>query len=91
MYRVVLVCDAVPKHAGEATAREITEEFKHRPWYVNATCIWNGSQLVFQADNDFDSNGLTLLDEFSGVIAAYSGEACDGDLRIVSVTGIDAG
>ncbi len=91
MYRAVIVCEAVPKHAGEAAARDITEEFKHRTWHVNATCIWNGSQLVLQADNDFDSNGLALRDEFSDAISACIGEAFDGDLRVVSVTEVDPG
>jgi hypothetical protein len=91
MYRIVLVCEDVPKDAGQAAARDITEEFTHRPWHINATCAWDGSQLVLQADNDFDSDGLALCDEFSDAISAYISENFDGDLKILSVTEIDAG
>jgi hypothetical protein len=91
MYRIVLVCEAVPKNAGEAAAREITKEFTHRPWHVNATCTWDGSQLVLQADNDFDSDGLALRDEFSDALSAYIAGGFDGALKVLSVTEIDAG
>jgi len=91
MYRIVLVCEDVPKDAGEAAARDITEEFTHRPWHVNATCTWDGSRLVLRADNDFDSDGLALRDEFSDAISAYIGKGFDGDLEVLSVTEIDAG
>lgn len=85
MYRVVLACKGVPVHVGEAGARDITEEFTHRPWHQNVSCQWDGSQLVLQADNDFDSGGLALRDEFSDAISAYIEEAFNGDIDIVSV------
>src|SRR4051794_30524061 len=64
MYRIVLACSGVPADVGPSAARDITEEFTHRPWHKNVRCQWDGSRLVLQADNDFDSNGLALLDEF---------------------------
>jgi hypothetical protein len=72
-------------------ARDITKEFKHRPWHVNATCTWDGSQLVLQADNDFDSDGLALRDEFFDAVSACITEGFDGELNLISVTEIDAG
>ena len=86
MYRVVLVCKSVPADAGAAAARDIVEEFTHRPWHQNVSCEWDGSQLVLQADNDFDSNGLVLLDEFSDAISACLKDTFDGDIEVVSVT-----
>jgi hypothetical protein len=64
----------------------ITEEFTHRPWHQNVSCEWDGSQLVLKADNDFDSDGLALLDEFSDAISACIEKGFDGDIDIVSVS-----
>ena len=58
MQRIVLACNGVPAHVAAAAARDITEESTHRPWHENVRCEWDGSQLVLQADNDFDSKGL---------------------------------
>jgi hypothetical protein len=43
MYRIILVCDVVPAHAGAVAAQDITEEFTHRPWHRDASCVWDGS------------------------------------------------
>ncbi len=85
MYRIILACNGVPAHAGLAGARDITEEFTHRPWHQNVSCQWDGSQLILQADNDFDSNGLALLDEFSDTILACIQDGFDGDIEVLSV------
>jgi hypothetical protein len=58
MYRIVLACKGVPTHAGAAGARDISNEFAQKPWHANVTCVWDGSQLILQAEKDFDSNGL---------------------------------
>lgn len=60
MYRIVLACNGVPAHAGEAAARDITEEFTHRPWHQNVSCVLERTQLIPQAGNEFDSKGLPL-------------------------------
>ena len=86
MYRVVLASACVTPEAAEEAARDITKEFKHRTWHSNVKCNWDGVRLVLQVDNDFDSNGLALLDEFSGAISAYIREPVDGEIKILSVT-----
>jgi hypothetical protein len=48
-------------------------------------CEWDGSRLILQADNDFDSNGIALLDEFSDAISASLTDGFDGDIDVVSV------
>jgi hypothetical protein len=48
------------------------------------------SALILQADNDFDSNGLALLDEFSDAISACIKDSFDGDLRVLSVRELNA-
>jgi len=48
-------------------------------------CKWDGSQLILQADNDFDASGLALRDEFSDAISACIRDAFDGDIEVLSV------
>jgi hypothetical protein len=86
MYRIVLACTGVPVALGAAGARDIAEEFTHRSQHKNVTCRWDGSRLILQADNDFDSSGLALVDEFSGVISACISVGFNGDIEIVSAT-----
>ena len=86
MFKIVLICDGVPKHLGVEAAVDITEEFTHRPWHQNVVCSWNGSALVLSAENDVDENGLALRDEFSDAIAACISEGFNGHLFVQSVT-----
>jgi hypothetical protein len=88
MFKVVLVCDGVPGHLGFQAARDITEEFTHRPWQRNAICSWNGSSLVLEAENETDLDGLGLLDEFSDAISSCIQEAFDGGIIVRSVSEI---
>jgi hypothetical protein len=90
MYRIILACNGVPAHAGSVAAQDITEEFTHRPGHKNVSCVWDGSKLILQADNDFDSNGLALLDEFSDAISACIEGGFDGDLSIVSIQDLNS-
>jgi hypothetical protein len=91
MYRIVLACKGVPANVGAEGARNITEEFSHRPWHKNASCVSDGSQLILSADNDFDSNGLALVDEFSDAISTCIDGGFDGDLAIVSIHELPTG
>jgi hypothetical protein len=43
MYRIVLACKGVPADFGAVAARDIAEEFTHRPWHQNVHCEWDGS------------------------------------------------
>jgi hypothetical protein len=88
MYRIVLACKGVPSDAGTVGAHDIVEEFTHRPWHENVTCIWDGSRLILQADNDFDSDGLALVDEFSNALSACIKNGFDGDIEVLSVTAL---
>ena len=46
----------------------------------------DGYRLILQADNDLDSNGLALMDEFSDAISACIKDAGDGSSDVQSVT-----
>jgi hypothetical protein len=67
-------------------AVDISQNFTRRSWHRNVKCSWNGRHLTLTAENDFDSDGLALMDEFSDEITAcMGGEFDDGNLRIVSI------
>jgi hypothetical protein len=88
MFKVVLVCDGVPNNLGTQAAQDITEEFTHRPWQRHATCSWNGSSLVLEAESETDLDGLGLMDEFSDAISSCIKEAFDGDIIVQRVSEI---
>jgi hypothetical protein len=44
------------------------------------------SRLILQADNDFDSKGPALLDEFSDAISASITDGFDRGIDVVSVS-----
>jgi len=80
-----LACKGVPTHAGPAGAHDISEEFTHRPQHENVRCVWDGTQLILEAENDFDSNGLALVDEFSDAISACIEGGFEGNVEILSI------
>jgi len=85
MFRIVLACTGIPSAEGPSGAEAIREEFAHRPWHTNVKCTWDGVGLILQADNDFDSNGLALMDEFSDAISACLSDAGKGSVEVLSV------
>jgi hypothetical protein len=88
MYRIVLACEGVTVIEGASGASNIAEEFANRPWDKNVKCVWDGTQIILQADSDFDSSGLALVDEFSDAISACLKSGFDGDIKILSVTSL---
>ena len=89
MFRIRLSCNGVPRHAGAAAADDISEEFTHRSWHQNVQCAWDGSSLLLQADNDYDSTGAALADEFSDAISACIADGFDGAIKVESVAVLD--
>ena len=90
MFRIVLTCYGVPPSVANEAAVDITVEFaENRFWHKNVSCQWDGTRLIVQAENDFDSDGLALMDEFSDCLSAYMAEPFDGDIKVESVTGLE--
>jgi len=90
MFKIVLACIGVPESAGPAAAADIAAAFaKHRHWHKNVRCTWDGSRLVLEAENDYDSNGLALYDEFSDCISAYIAGLFDREILVESITVIE--
>ena len=84
-YRIELICDGVPASAGTDAATDIRKEFGHRPWHENVQCVWNGVALLLTAENDYDSDGRALMDEFSDAISTCIAQGFDGNIRVASV------
>ena len=86
MFKITLSCGGVPEKEGRAGAADIVEEFSHRPWHQNVKCVWEGGRLLLHAENDYDSDGRALLDEFSDAIAACIVDGVGGEIRVESVS-----
>lgn len=85
MYHITLECHDVPAAAGDEAARDITEAFRlHYPHEHNVSCTVLDGKLRLVAENDYDPEGLKLMDEFSDNICAYVAPF-DGALTLVSV------
>ena len=89
MYRVVLECTGVPDTEGIAAAEDITREFaEHRPHHKNVICSFLDHKLILVVENDFDPEGLALMDEFSDCLSAYTSMNFNGDIVVKSSTGV---
>ena len=83
--------DAIIEADSELAAIDITEEFTHRPPHENVECKLDGASLILVAENDSDSDGLALSDEFSEASAACISGGFDGQIRVVSIVEIPSG
>jgi hypothetical protein len=61
---------AIERRSPGAVADMLTE-FAQRPWQQAVTCEWRDGVLRLSAENDADSTGMALLDEFGDAICAY--------------------
>lgn len=85
MYRITLECYGVPAAAGDEAARDIAEAFRLRyPHEHNVICTFVDGKLRLTAENDYDPEGLSLMDEFSDNICAYVGPF-DGGMKLVKI------
>ena len=86
MHYIKLSCSSVPKEEGAAAANDITQEFlEDRTWHNHGLCSWDGESLILEAYNDYNSDGLALMDEFSDCISAYVKEHFEGEISLVFV------
>jgi hypothetical protein len=69
---------------GAEAAHDIQAEFgEHRRWHREVSCCFESGTLILCGTNDFDRNGLALLDEFGDCLSAYLKD--HGAVRVVSV------
>lgn len=71
MFKARVSCRGLLHEEAVSAPKDILEEFSHRPWHANVRCEWDGASLWLEAENDYDANGLALLDEFSDTVVVY--------------------
>ncbi|RWK41628.1 hypothetical protein [Mesorhizobium sp.] len=84
MYKIMIECLGVAPDSGPQAAIDIEQEFRiHRTWHERPSCTYANGKLLLIARNDFDADGMALLDEFWDCLAAYLGE--HGPMHILGV------
>ena len=84
MFKITLECVRISPDAGPSSAADIEQDFReHRIWHTQPRCTYSDGTITFSAINDFDQNGLALLDEFGDCLSAYL--TPHGAVRILSV------
>jgi hypothetical protein len=64
-YHAVLACSGLKDAEARFAPALIEEEFFGRPWHQNLLARWDGTAPWLEADNDYEENGLVLLDELA--------------------------
>ena len=70
LYCVTVVCMGLTESQLVEAVPEMLSEFAERPWQTDVTCEAKDGVLRLSAVNDFDSNGLALLDELQDAVVA---------------------
>ena len=90
MFRVTVKCERIAEHAWPGALEDVRTEFLSRPWHSIVDVKWSGDVLLLIADNDYDSDGEALADEFSDTVAAYAPGTPGYRVDVVSVEVVGA-
>ena len=90
MFRVTVKCERIAHDAWSDALEDVRTEFRDRPWHRIVDVKWSGDTLLLIAENDYDSDGEALADEFSDTVAAYAPGTPGYRVDVVSVEVIDA-
>ena len=85
MYRVAVSCRGLSEAEGSAAPPDILAEFAQRPWHHSLSCTWERGVLLLTGENDFDSTGEAMLDEFWDSVHAYVNYGGAVQFRVESV------
>ncbi len=85
MFRITVSCEGITPEKWPAAMSDIREEFGNRQWHHVIDIRWLGQTLLLTAENDYDSNGEALADDFSDTIAAYAPGTPGYSVRVVAV------
>jgi len=90
MFRVKVSCEGITQAAWPGAISDVKQEFASRVWHQIVDCRWVGDRLILVADNDYDSDGEALADEFSDTVAAYAPGTFGYRVTIQSVTTVES-
>ena len=85
MFRVTVKCERIAQRAWPDALEDVRTEFRSRPWHSIVDVKWSGDLLLLVADNDYDSSGEALADEFSDTVSAYAPGTAGYQVDVVSV------
>lgn len=88
LYHITLTCNGLTEAEGAVGAADVQAGFKERPWHQNVICRWDGSCLWIEADNDYDTDGRALYDEFWDEVIANIDFSGSIRIEIVSVKSV---
>ena len=92
MYRATVSCSGIDERRAARACDDVVDEFTHRPWHQNVRCLWTDGRLQLVAENDYDSDGQALLDEFVDAVFACVDLSTSGtvEFKVDSVGPSDA-
>ena len=85
-YRATLICKGLTDAEGAAAVDDILEEFRARPWHTDVSCAWLDGSLRLSASNDYDHDGMALLDEYWDAIHICINYTSAINVSVVEVT-----
>ena len=90
MFRVSVSCEGIVQADWPDAVSDVKQEFASRRWHQIVECRWEGVRLILVADNDYDTDGEALADEFSDTVAAYAPGTPGYRVTIQSVTVVES-
>ena len=88
MYRVTVSCRGLSEAESSAAQPDLLDEFADRPWHSSLSLSWQDGVLSVTAENDFDSTGAAMLDEFWDAVHACVNWKGPVQFRVESVVEI---
>ncbi len=85
MYRATVICRGLTEAEASEAVTDMLSEFQQRPWQLEVACEWNEGVLRLSAQNEVDSTGMALLDEFGDAVVAYINYAGEVNMAVESV------
>jgi ABC-type transporter Mla MlaB component len=85
MFRSTVICRGLTEAEAREAVIDMLSEFEHRPWQLQVVCEWRDGVLRLSAQNEVDSTGMALLDEFCNAVTAYINYAGEIHAEVESV------
>ena len=85
MYRATVICTGLTEDEAREAVTDMLSEFAQRPWQLEVECEWREGVLRLSAQNEVDSTGIALLDEFGDAVVAYVSYAGVANMAVESV------
>ena len=85
MFCITVWCEGIGREKWPDALADVREEFTQRSWHGVVDVLWSGETLILIAENDYDSNGEALADEFWDTVAAHAPDVPAYSVRVLFV------